>query len=96
GIRSYQFDVTGKKVSKQDVLFVKPTANMTAILDVFRGKAPLTDTGNQVVETAPTTEPAGPTPGGTTPPSATTAAGAVEPQPNAPRGAIVPDSTAQC
>jgi LCP family protein required for cell wall assembly len=96
GIRSYQFDVTGKKVSEQDVLFVKPTANMTAILDVFRGKTSLTDSGNQVVETVPPTAPSATTPAGTTPPSATTTAGAVEPQPNAPRGAIVPDSTAQC
>jgi LCP family protein required for cell wall assembly len=41
GIRSYQIEATGRVIAGADVLVFNNTPNMSAILDIFRGIAPL-------------------------------------------------------
>ncbi len=53
GIRTYQIEATGKIVSGADVLiWHKDSKNMQAILDIFRGKAPLASAPDQQFETS--------------------------------------------
>jgi LCP family protein required for cell wall assembly len=52
GIRTYQIEATGKTVSGAAVLiWHKDSKNMQAILDIFRGKAPLASAPEQQFET---------------------------------------------
>ena len=110
-IRTYQIEATGKTVGGSAVLiWHKTSKNMQAVLDIFRGVAPLSSAPEQQFETttaasttaAPTTTTAKTTSAKTT--VATTAAPATSapaatdsvPESNAPRTAIVPDPAAQC
>ena len=88
-IRSYQLDVTGRMVSGQSVLFANDNANMTAILDIFRGRSPLA-AEDEIADTTPDVSQLGTA----TPPTATVAV--AEPKPNAPPNAIVPDPAIEC
>jgi LCP family protein required for cell wall assembly len=54
-IRTYQIEATGRIISGSDVLiWHKDSKNMQAILDIFRGKAPLADAPDQQFETTTT------------------------------------------
>jgi LCP family protein required for cell wall assembly len=65
-IRTYQIEATGRIISGSDVLiWHKDSKNMQAILDIFRGKAPLADAPEQQFETT-TTVPLPTTSGATT------------------------------
>ncbi len=88
-IRSYQLDVTGRMVSGQSVLVANDNANMTAILDIFRGTSPLV-AEDPIADTTPSMSPSS----AATSPSTTGVAS--EPQSNAPPNAIVPDPSAEC
>lgn len=55
-IRTYQIEATGRTISGNAVLiWHKESKNMQAILDIFRGKAPLADAPEQQFETTTTT-----------------------------------------
>ena len=55
-IQTYQIEATGKNVGGNDVLiWHKNSENMQAILDIFRGSAPLANAPEQVFEDATTT-----------------------------------------
>ena len=108
-IRTYQIEATGKTISGSAVLiWHKDSENMQAILNIFRGLAPLADAPEQQVAPAATTTPPQPTttvkssvPPGITavpPPSDTTApaTGDTAPLSNAPKTAIVPDPALEC
>jgi LCP family protein required for cell wall assembly len=87
-LRSYQVEVTGKRISGQDVLIADQTDENSAILDIFRGRVPVA--GSAVAQlTAFAPRPASAT-------SARTTAVPIAPEPNAPKTAIVPDPAAQC
>jgi len=104
-IRTYQVEATPKDVGGSSVLiWHKNSQNMQAILDIFRGKAPLASAPDQQFEDTTTTSTlphtttssataatAPATPTGTQPATVDTA-----PQSNAPPSAIVPDPTATC
>jgi LCP family protein required for cell wall assembly len=54
-IRTYQIEATGRIISGADVLiWHKDSKNMQAILDIFRGKAPLAEAPEQQFETTTT------------------------------------------
>jgi LCP family protein required for cell wall assembly len=56
GIRTYQIEATPKNISGNAVLiWHKNSQNMQAVLDLFRGVAPLSDAPEQVFESTPTT-----------------------------------------
>jgi LCP family protein required for cell wall assembly len=94
-IRTYQIEATGRRVSGADVLIAnKNSKNMKAILDIFRGKAPMAAAPEQVFDTTTTQPPSGPTSSTTVvevPVTEDTA-----PESNAPKTAIVPDPAAVC
>jgi hypothetical protein len=105
-IRTYQIEATGKKESGADVLiWHKDSKNMQAILDIFRGIAPLADAPEQQFETTTTsstlphtstTTKSSVPPGVTSVPPSTVAGGNDAPLSNVPKSAIVPDVTAEC
>ena len=108
-IRTYQIEATGKTISGSAVLiWKKDSKDMQAILNIFRGLAPLADAPEQQVEPASTTIVPEPTttvlssvPPGITavpPPADTTApvTGDTAPLSNAPKTAIVPDPALEC
>jgi hypothetical protein len=90
----------------------KKSTNMIAILDIFRGKAPMAAAPEQVFETTTTQTPVDTSPSTSTGPStspptgatsttavtSTTTAGPVDTAPlsNAPKTAIVPDANSTC
>lgn len=58
GIRTYQIEATGKTIGGAAVLiWHKDSDNMQAILNIFRGTAPLADAPEQQFETTSTTTP---------------------------------------
>jgi LCP family protein required for cell wall assembly len=107
GVRTYQIEATGRKIGGADVLIFNDTKNMTDILNIFRGLAPMAGAPEQVIEATSTTSTIARTPAdaptssvptttaapptGTTPVVVDTA-----PQSNAPKTAIVPDPSIQC
>jgi LCP family protein required for cell wall assembly len=93
-IRNYQIAATGRMISGQAVLIAKDTPEMTAILDIFRGKSPLLATADTAAADTATTTAAATRPTTTSATAAVTSA--TEPQPNAPSSAIVPDPEATC
>ena len=105
-IRTYQIEATGKNESGADVLiWHKDSKNMQAILDIFRGIAPLADAPEQQFETTTTSSTLPHTststkssvpPGVTSVPPSTVAGGNDAPLSNAPKSAIVPDATVEC
>jgi LCP family protein required for cell wall assembly len=112
-IRTYQIEATPKTISGNAVLvWHKNSENMQAILNIFRGLAPLADAPEQKFEdttttsTLPhttttlegsTTPDTTPVPSDTTAEAATTAAPVdTAPLSNAPTSAIVPDANAEC
>jgi LCP family protein required for cell wall assembly len=53
-VRGYEIEATGKIIANSDVLiWHKDSANMQAILDIFRGKAPLSPTSTTPVDDVP-------------------------------------------
>jgi LCP family protein required for cell wall assembly len=53
-VRGYEIEATGKIIANSDVLiWHKDSANMQAILDIFRGKAPLSPTSAAPVNNVP-------------------------------------------
>jgi LCP family protein required for cell wall assembly len=112
GIRTYQIEATGKNVGGAAVLvWHKDSQNMQAILNIFRGTAPLADAPEQQFEGTSTTSSLPHTttsvtsvPASTTAPTATTttttttapATGDTAPLSNAPSSAIVPDPAVEC
>jgi hypothetical protein len=55
GIRTYQIEATGRNISGSAVLiWHKDSKNMQAILDIFRGTAPLADAPEQQFDSATT------------------------------------------
>jgi LCP family protein required for cell wall assembly len=111
-IRTYQIEATGKIVGGADVLiWHKDSKNMQAILDIFRGIAPLADAPEQKFEDTTTTSSlphatttvkssgtsVAPTSAAPTDTAvADTATGDTAPLSNIPRTAIVPDATVEC
>lgn len=107
-IRTYQIEATGKTISGSAVLvWHKDSSDNQAILNIFRGLAPLADAPEQVEPAATTTVPEVTTtvkssvPPGITavpPPADTTApvTGDTAPLSNAPKTAIVPDPAVEC
>jgi LCP family protein required for cell wall assembly len=109
-IRTYQIEATGKTISGSAVLvWHKDSPANQAILNIFRGLAPLADAPEQQVEpdattstqAATTTSGKSPVPPGITavpPPADTTApaTGDTAPLSNPPKTAIVPDPTVEC
>jgi LCP family protein required for cell wall assembly len=107
-IRTYQIEATGKTISGSAVLiWHKDSPNMQAILNIFRGLAPLADAPEQVAPEATTTVPEVTTTVLSTvppeitavpPPADTTApvTGDTAPLSNAPKTAIVPDPAQEC
>ena len=110
-IRTYQIEATGKIINGSDVLiWHKNSDNMQAILNIFRGTAPLSDAPEQQFEDVTTTSTIPHTtttvsstatdvtaPAGTEP--VATPAPATEdtaPLSNAPKTAIVPDPNVEC
>ena len=104
-IRTYQIEATNKTINGNAVLiWHKNSKNMQAILDIFRGAAPLAEAPEQEFESTTTTS--------TLPHTTTTAAasdttaapedatapatGDTEPPSNAPKSAIVPDAAVEC
>lgn len=109
GIRTYQIEATGKKIGGADVLIAnKDSENLQAILDIFRGKAPLASPPEQAFEEttttaglpATTTSVKSPTTPTSVPQSTavTEPTGTVDaaPESNAPPTAIVPDPNVEC
>ena len=109
-IRTYQIEATGKKIGGNSVLvWHKDSDNMQAILNIFRGLAPLADAPEQQFEDTTTTSTLPRTsttvkgsapvtsvaPSGTDVTGTTVAAGNA-PLSNAPETAIVPDAATEC
>jgi anionic cell wall polymer biosynthesis LytR-Cps2A-Psr (LCP) family protein len=106
-IQTYQVEATPKNVNGNSVLiWNKNSENMQAILNIFRGLAPLAEAPEQQFEDTTTTStlphtttsnatggttPATTPPAGTQPVTSDTA-----PLSNAPQSAIVPDANATC
>jgi LCP family protein required for cell wall assembly len=109
-IRTYQIEATGKTISGNAVLvWHKDSENMQAILNIFRGLAPLADAPEQRFEDTTTTSSLPHTTttvkstgtsvvSETTVQTATTVAatGDTAPLSNAPTSAIVPDANKEC
>jgi hypothetical protein len=112
-IRTYQVEATGKIVGGADVLiWHKDSKNMLAILDIFKGLAPLADAPEQQFEDTTTTStlphtttttkssvPASATSvakPGSEQTSTSVATGDTAPLSNAPKSAIVPDPAQEC
>jgi LCP family protein required for cell wall assembly len=111
-IRTYQIETTGKTIGGAAVLiWHKNSENMLAILNIFRGLAPLADAPEQQFEDTTTTStiphttttvessaPADVTVPVSSPETATTAVAPSDTAPlsNAPRTAIVPDPNIEC
>jgi LCP family protein required for cell wall assembly len=112
-IRTYQIEATGKTISGAAVLvWHKDSENMQAILNIFRGLAPLADAPEQKFEETTTTSTLphttttvkGSAPPDTTPVASDTTVQTATtvvtpdsaPLSNAPTSAIVPDATAEC
>jgi LCP family protein required for cell wall assembly len=112
-IRTYQIEATGKTVGGAAVLiWHKDSENMQAILDIFRGLAPLADLPEQQFESATTTSTLPRTtttvkssvppdvtsvaPSSGAPTDTTAPATGDAPLSNAPKTAIVPDATVEC
>ncbi|MEP7204088.1 MAG: LCP family protein [Ilumatobacteraceae bacterium] len=107
-IRTYQIEATGAKKSGASVLvWNKGSENMQAILNIFRGLAPLADAPEQQFADTTTTSTLPRTPttvksaGTTVAPSTTAVTGTTvatgnAPLSNAPATAIVPDATTEC
>jgi len=105
-IRTYQIEATPKNVNGSSVLiWHKNSENMQAILDIFRGKAPLAAAPDQQFEDTTTTSTlphtttsnvASETTPPTTPPGTQPVTGDTAPQSNTPQSAIVPDPNATC
>jgi hypothetical protein len=107
-IRTYQIEATGKTISGASVLiWHKNSENMQAILNIFRGLAPLADAPEQQFEDTTTTSTiphttstlpsSSPTDGaGTGPVDTTTPVVDTAPLSNTPKTAIVPDATVEC
>ena len=109
-IRTYQIEATGKKIGGNSVLvWHKDSDNMQAILNIFRGLAPLADAPEQRFEDTTTTSTLPRTsttvksssaatsvaPSGTDVTS-TIVDGGNAPLSNAPETAIVPDAATEC
>jgi LCP family protein required for cell wall assembly len=98
-IRSYQVEATSAKISGNDVLLWKSDSpEMLAILDIFRGKAPLAAPTDSVAQSS-TTVAAAPAPVAATGSAAPVVAPAptdTAPLSNAPKTALVPDPKVQC
>jgi LCP family protein required for cell wall assembly len=108
-IRTYQIEATGKTIGGASVLiWHKNSDNMQAILNIFRGLAPLADAPEQQFEdttttstiphttaTAPTDVTVAPT-GSEQVDTTAPATGDTAPLSNAPKTAIVPDASAEC
>jgi LCP family protein required for cell wall assembly len=112
-IRTYQVEATGKIVGGADVLiWHKDSKNMLAILDIFKGLAPLADAPEQQFEDTTTTStlPHATTTTKSSVPASTSsvakpgseqtstsaATGDTAPPSNAPKSAIVPDPAQEC
>ena len=109
-IRTYQVEATGKRIGGADVLiWHKDSKNMQAILNIFKGLAPLADAPEQQFEdttttsTLPHTTTTTKSPSGTSvapsssePTGTSVATGDTAPPSNAPKSAIVPDPTQEC
>lgn len=99
-IRTYQVESTGRNIGGQAVQIAKDNSEMTAILDIFRGKSPLLDASDQSVDTttiAVTTSEGSIASASTDGLASTdTPAAEAEPQSNGPSTAILPDPTVQC
>lgn len=105
-IRTYQVEATGKIVGGADVLiWHKGSKNMQAILNIFKGLAPLASAPDQQFEDTTTTStlPHSTTSSSVTPAPTTSAqtdtsiaTGDTAPASNAPKSAIVPDPTQEC
>ena len=112
-IRTYQVEATGKIVGGADVLiWHKDSENMQAILNIFKGLAPLAEAPDQQFEDTTTTSTLPHTTTTTkssVPPSVTSVAppsseqtgtsvatGDTAPPSNAPKSAIVPDPAQEC
>jgi LCP family protein required for cell wall assembly len=111
-IRTYQIEATGRNIGGADVLIAnKKSTNMIAILNIFRGTAPMAAAPEQIFETTTTQTPvdtapatsAGPSTGATpttvvTSTTSTAPATPVDTAPlsNAPKTAIVPDANSTC
>jgi LCP family protein required for cell wall assembly len=111
GIRTYQIEAENKTIRGAAVLiWHKDSENMQAILNIFRGLAPLADAPEQQFEETTTTstlphstttvgaaEPSSTQPVATEPVATTAAAtGDTAPLSNAPKTAIVPDANKEC
>ena len=111
-IRTYQIEATGKIIHRSDVLiWHKNSENMQAILNIFRGLAPLAGAPEQQFEdttttstiphgttTVPSSSPTDATvaPTGSEVDTTAPATGDTAPLSNAPKTAIVPDASAEC
>jgi len=104
-IRTYKVEATGKNVGGSDVLiWHKNSPNMQAILNIFRGLAPLAEAPDQKFEDTTTTSSlphtttsaAAPSVSTTVPGQTLPATGDTAPQSNTPQSAIVPDPNATC
>jgi LCP family protein required for cell wall assembly len=98
-IRTYQIEADSAKISGNDVLlWKKDSPTMLAILDIFRGKAPLATPTDSVAQSATTVAAATPTPVAATGAPAPVAAAPTDtaPESNAPKTALVPDPKVQC
>src|SRR4029079_1136284 len=112
-IRTCQIEATGKIVGGADVLiWHKDSKNMQAILNIFRGLAPLADAPDQQFEDTTTTStlphtttttnskatsPSATSVAPTTAPTGTSVAtGDTAPESNTPKSAIVPDPAQEC
>ena len=107
-IRTYQIEATGKNIAGNSVLiWHKGSKNMQAILNIFRGQAPLaeapeqefesTTTSSTLPHTTTTASTAASTADAAAPADTTApATGDTAPPSNTPKSAIVPDAAAQC
>jgi LCP family protein required for cell wall assembly len=101
-IRSYQIEATPTNISGNSVLvWDKESATMQAILDIFRGRAPLAGTSAQPGETPSSAVPsaapsAAPAPQEPTTTASVTPAVDTAPESFSPKTAIVPDPTVEC
>ena len=112
-IRTYQIEATGKRVGGADVLiWHKDSKNMQAILNIFRGLAPLAEAPEQQFEDTTTTSTLPHTttttestvsrsvtsvaPSGTEQTGTSVATGDTAPASNTPKSAIVPDPAQEC
>lgn len=99
-IRTYQIEADSAKISGNDVLLWKnDSPTMLAILDIFRGKAPMAAPTDSVAQSPTTVAAPAPAPvAGTAAPAPVAAAAPTDtaPQSNAPKTALVPDPKVQC